>query len=121
MTQLDLFGTDFPAIDDKPEAYTVGDILYSSWGYEQTNVNFYKIIARKGDWITVQPMNAVKTYTSDMAGHAVPGEIVELASSFRRRLRIDKETGRCWGCKGPADYNSLYHWEGRPQYFSTYA
>ena len=26
----------------------VGDILYASWGYEQTNIDFYQIIALKG-------------------------------------------------------------------------
>lgn len=26
----------------------VGDIYYSSWGYDQTNIDFYKIVARKG-------------------------------------------------------------------------
>jgi hypothetical protein len=124
MTQTELFGTDFPVIDYKPatpEPYTVGSILYASWGYEQTNVNFYLIVARKGDWVTLQPMTADKTHTGNMSGTAVPGEVVELACSFRRRLRIDPATGKCWGCKGPESYMSLYHWEGRPQYFSSYA
>lgn len=26
----------------------VGDIYYASWGYEQTNVNFYEVVALKG-------------------------------------------------------------------------
>jgi hypothetical protein len=26
----------------------VGDILYSSWGYDQTNVNFYKVMDVRG-------------------------------------------------------------------------
>lgn len=26
----------------------VGDILYTSWGYEQTNIDFYEIVARRG-------------------------------------------------------------------------
>lgn len=27
----------------QPHALKVGDILYSSWGYEQTNINFYQV------------------------------------------------------------------------------
>ena len=27
----------------------VGDIFYTSWGYEQTNVNFFQVIALKGE------------------------------------------------------------------------
>jgi len=26
----------------------VGDIFYSSWGYDQTNIDFYQIVAKKG-------------------------------------------------------------------------
>ncbi len=124
MTQIDLFGIDFPAIDDKPalaEPYTVGSILYSSWGYDQTNIDFYLVVARKGDWVTLQPMNKTKTYNGHMSGTCVPTDVVELASTFRRRLRIDAATGTCYGCKGPDSYNSLRDWDGRPRYFSEYA
>ena len=33
--------------NDLPEI-NVGDVLVTSWGYEQTNVNFYQVIERKG-------------------------------------------------------------------------
>jgi len=124
MTQLDLFGVDFPAIEPQApaltEPYTVGSILYSSWGYEQTNIDFYVVVARKGNWITIQPMNKQKTYDGHMSGTCVPADVVELASTFRRRLRVD-DRGVCYGCKGPDSYNSLYSWDGMPKYFSEYA
>lgn len=41
----------------------VGDIYYTSWGYDQTNVDFYKLIALKGKTGTFE------TLTSDI----VPG------------------------------------------------
>ena len=30
------------------ESLRVGDILYSSWGWEQTNIDFYQVIAIRG-------------------------------------------------------------------------
>ncbi|EHN6915587.1 hypothetical protein KJK76_000342 [Campylobacter jejuni] len=30
---------------DNANGYKVGDILYSNWGYEQTNVEFYQVVA----------------------------------------------------------------------------
>ena len=124
MTQLDLFGIDFPAIEPQtavmPEPYEVGSVLYSSWGYEQTDIDFYLVIARKGDWVTVQPMNKVKTYNGHMSGTCVPAEVVEIAKPMRRRLRMD-DRGVCYGCKGPDSYNSLRAWDGTPRYFSEYA
>jgi hypothetical protein len=124
MTQLDLFGSDFPAIEPQapamPEPYTVGSILYSSWGYEQTNIDFYIVVARKGNWVTIQPMNKVKAYDGHMSGTCTPAEPVEIACTFRRRLRID-ERGVCYGCKGKDSFDSLYAWDGMPKYFSEYA
>ena len=75
MTQTELFSTDFPVIyytPATPEPYTVGSILYCSWGYDQTNVDFYLVVARKGDWLTLQPMNKKKTYTGHMSGTCTP-------------------------------------------------
>lgn len=28
----------------EPQPYKVGDVLYSSWGYDQTNVEFYEVV-----------------------------------------------------------------------------
>ena len=29
--------------NNRPIGVVVGDVLYSSWGYEQTNINFYQV------------------------------------------------------------------------------
>ena len=26
----------------------IGDIVYSSWGYDQTNVDFYEVVGKQG-------------------------------------------------------------------------
>lgn len=41
----------------------VGDILYSSWGYDQTNIDFYQVTAVKGKHVEVTPIsgNAVES------------------------------------------------------------
>ena len=33
--------------------YKVGDLLYSSWGYDQTNIDFYKVLAVSGKSIKI--------------------------------------------------------------------
>lgn len=58
----------------KPEAapshsLRVGDLLYSSWGYEQTNIDFYQVIALKGKtMVTVK-----KCYPEVVKTEAVSG------------------------------------------------
>ena len=39
---------------------TIGKIFYSSWGYEQTNVDFYKVIevSKSGKTITLQKIGS---------------------------------------------------------------
>lgn len=41
----------------------VGDLFSSSWGYDQTNVDFYQVIAVKGKTFTIRPIG----------GRTVPG------------------------------------------------
>jgi hypothetical protein len=36
----------------------VGDIFYSSWGYEQTNVDFYQVIAKNKSMLTLKELNS---------------------------------------------------------------
>tara|TARA_R110000824_G_scaffold9642_6_gene42868 strand:+ start:775 stop:1293 length:519 start_codon:yes stop_codon:yes gene_type:complete len=37
----------------------VGDVLYSSWGYEQTNVDFYVITRRTKCTVTLAPVHSI--------------------------------------------------------------
>jgi hypothetical protein len=38
------------------EAVKVGDMLSCSWGYEQTNVDFYQVVERKGKQMKIRPI-----------------------------------------------------------------
>src|SRR5688572_9027989 len=42
---------------------TVGEILYSSWGYEQTNVEFYEVIAITEKTVTFREIAQNRTRT----------------------------------------------------------
>ena len=36
----------------------VGDMLYSSWGYDQTNIDFYQIVGKSGQKLTIREIGA---------------------------------------------------------------
>lgn len=36
--------------------YKVGELLYNSWGYDQTNIDYYQITAVKGRTVTIRPI-----------------------------------------------------------------
>lgn len=50
----------------------VGDILVSSWGYDQTNVNFYEIVSVKGSTVTLKELAQNLKETGFMSGVTKP-------------------------------------------------
>ena len=50
----------------------VGDILYSSWGWEQTNIDFYQVIAIRGSAVDLRQLDQRTTEDSYMCGTTVP-------------------------------------------------
>lgn len=51
----------------------VGDVLASSWGYEQTNVDYYQVVGLVGlQSVEVRPIDDIYTETGFMSGSTVP-------------------------------------------------
>lgn len=52
--------------------YKVGDILYMSWGYDQTNIDFFRVKELKGkQTVVLQPVvlkRVSEDYYTDMSG-----------------------------------------------------
>lgn len=106
----------------KPNGVThpleVGDILDSSWGYDQTNVDFYEVIALNGKtFVTVEKVPTVDS--GDESGGpstdwVIPGE-KDGGLTFKRKVQVYGE-----GAKGDAhisieSYSSASLWSGKPR------
>jgi hypothetical protein len=64
-------------------------ILASSWGYDQTNVEFYRVEQIKGEWITLQKIAAEEASDGclTMTGQVVPAEPHRpIGEPFRRKV-----------------------------------
>lgn len=79
----------------KPHTLAVGDILYTSWGYEQTNVEFYQVIELKGKTVVVvREIKREIIESSYMAGNVIPvpnafiGDAIERRANPNNYLRI---------------------------------
>lgn len=58
---------------NQPHTLTVGDVLMSMWGYEQTNVDYYEVTARHGrTQITLREIAAHREATGSMVGDCTP-------------------------------------------------
>ena len=93
---------------------TQGDILSSSWGYEQTNVDYYLVLCRKNSTVTLQAIGQERTYDCGMSGKCTPDVNVKIGDIFRKRIskyssiRIDE-------CR------RARLWSGKPMYWSSWA
>ena len=108
----------------------VGDILVSTWGYDQTNVDFYRVVSltASGKSVRIVPAGQRVVDYSKGSERVVPGELVtgadgmlgmttslirwyEVHSWFQGESRI--EEGWCVGV--PMGYKSTAHlWGGQP-------
>ena len=66
----------------------VGDILYSSWGWEQTNIDFYQVIAIRGSAVDLRQLDQRTTEDSYMCGTTVP-----LPDVFKGKTHTHRQQG----------------------------
>lgn len=88
--------------------FKAGDILYSSWGYDQTNVNFYEVIEAGEKEITLREIDqkTVRKGRGSDEVTAVPGDFI--GPALRRRPT-----------SGGVKINSVqraYTWDGKPRH-----
>jgi len=50
----------------------IGDIFYTMWGYEQTNVDFFEVVRVTEKMATVKPIKQNRTETGWLQGNAEP-------------------------------------------------
>ena len=67
--------------------YKVGDILYASWGYEQTNINFFMVTEVLPKSIKlVEIGQTVTNRTGMMSEHVIPNKNAVISESMTRRV-----------------------------------
>lgn len=95
----------------------VGQFMVSSWGYDQTNVDFYKITALIGktmaEIVKVGSIDVGDGTGSSMSSKVIPGEKpLKDAKPFRVVIKDGRATIRGMGASV---------WDGQPRYVSWYA
>lgn len=96
-------------------ALQVGAVFSSSWGYEQTNVDFYRVTKVTRATITLEQIDSCYQATGPLTGQVTP----DLDSPGRKPI-----TRRLRHIGGSVRINSFaraHLWDGRPMYVSHYA
>jgi hypothetical protein len=100
-----------------PRGLEVGDILVCSWGYEQTNVDFYKVLRLIGDKsveiISIGSKRADRETGNSMADYCTADPSITKGEPLIRRATN--------GSVKIKDYSTANKWCGRDHYRSWYA
>jgi hypothetical protein len=52
--------------------YKVGDLFRRSWGYDQTNIDWYEVVEVRGQMLMVREIAQERVATGDMTGRTTP-------------------------------------------------
>lgn len=104
-----------PALSAVP--FKPGDILYDSWGYEQTNVDFYEVVeVRTVSTIVIRQIAQNTEETSFMSGHTTPRPGEYISEPIKKRIQ--------WYDGKPyikSEFGCISKWDGKPVHCSWYA
>lgn len=105
----------------KGRGLEVGDYLYASWGYDQTNVNFYKVVGLVGKtMVEIVPVASAVESSSWGSDNVIPTDHVKdydvlLGSDYK-----DGKPARKVARDGSVTLESGYYyaskWDGTPKY-----
>lgn len=96
----------------------VGDIIHHSWGWEQTQCDFYQVLAVTAHGATIQAISSA-TVPDSCYSHGMAEMQTATPNAFcgePLKVRIDG-TNRVTTLK----HGSAAKWDGRPKYCSWYA
>lgn len=101
----------------------VGDILVSSWGYDQTNIDFYLVIASNPSTVKIRQLAQRTTEDGFMCGQTVPilGQFKEDSKVMLKRPRVYEWRGEWHSSVKIEDFASASKWDGNPCRCSWYA
>ena len=92
-----------------------GSILYSSWGYDQTNIDFYQVTDKKGCFVWVREIAQ-----SSEADGFMSEKVIPIKDHFTRDSKEMKKKIGPWGLRFNSYCNAII-WDGRPKHATHYA
>jgi hypothetical protein len=108
------FQAEQKATATQPHKLEVGHILVASWGYEQTNVDWFEVTkVISSTMVEVRPISSNVEETASMQGRCFPLAGVYAGPPKRCRVR--------WGDSVKINESVRAHlWDGRPRHWSSY-
>ena len=97
---------------------TIGQILVSMWGYDQTNVDFYEVTQTTRTTVQVRKLRGgVLAQRAHLTSRVEPIESDYVSAPFRRKVHTYGSTPSI----AIESYANAYPWDGTPQTATHYA
>lgn len=118
----------YRAEQSTPHTLRVNDVICRAWGYDQTNVNFYRVARVTSNYVWLKPLACKVKETGNMCGLAEPQidtsdrdpanwKYVECEGEAKKHRAHGGKSGNIVSMK----YGSGSQWDGDPRYCSWYA
>ena len=96
-------------------SFDVGNILTSSWGYEQTNVDFYEVVEVTNKSVRIEKIGSSTIENNDSYGlRVVPNNSWRSGNFMLKRVSASADGKSSW--IRLTSYSSAHKWDGTPQY-----
>jgi hypothetical protein len=111
--------------------FEVGGYAFYSWGYGQTNIDWFKVVRHNGKSVWFEAIQSEKHYEGSMHGYSRPADVprfnvkyeqqgeewvnVQVQEKFRKVVKA--------GYKGEiasGNFGNIYPWDGHPKFFSEW-
>lgn len=106
------------AVPESARTFVEGAILYTSWGYDQTNIDWYEIVKRKGAFVWIREIGGRREENGWATGTTLPAPGHFIGPEMRKKVRVYKGDENSVRIES---YASAWLWDGKPKRWSSYA
>jgi hypothetical protein len=98
----------------------VGMIFVHSWGYDQTNIDYYEVIKVSGRMVTLREVQQDRTHTDQLQGYCSPkpGQYRANSKEFKKVVKVSPSDGDLYVSM---EYGWCEQWDGQPDGWTAYA
>ena len=96
----------------------VDDIFVSSWGYEQTNVDAFQVVEKKGNASVVLRPIACRAVEGSEVSHGMAQNVVPVFNAFIGEETITKRINE-YGIKINS-YSTAFQWDGKREFYNSW-
>ena len=114
---VNAYATDVTKVEQPKPKVNVGDIFVCSWGYDQTNIDYYKVLEVKNKSVVIVSIGQTRTYTGHMQGECTPVPNVVIGEPKTKRVNA---CGDSVSLK-MTSFSWAYPWDGEVDHFTEWA